>query len=87
VIRLTPRRLALTANNPKLLDNLVRLGFSTRRKMLRNNLQSAIDRAELVKLLGLLNISDETRAEDLSIEQWIQLSNLVADRQEIFVPN
>ncbi len=83
VIRLTPRRLELTANNPKLLDNLVRLGFSTRRKMLRNNLQSAIDREALVELLASLNISDETRAEDLSIEQWIQLSNLVADRQTI----
>jgi 16S rRNA (adenine1518-N6/adenine1519-N6)-dimethyltransferase len=81
VIRLTPRRLEITAKNPKLLDNLVRLGFSTRRKMLRNNLQSAIDREELVKLLASLNISDETRAEDLSIEQWIHLSNLVDDRQ------
>jgi len=83
VIRLTPRRLDLAAKNPKLLDNLVRLGFSTRRKMLRNNLQSAIDREELSELLGLLDISIDTRAEDLSIEQWIQLSNLVADRQDI----
>ena len=69
-----------TANNPKLLDNLVRLGFSTRRKMLRNNLQSAIDREDLVELLASLDIGAEIRAEDLSIEQWIQLSNLVADR-------
>ena len=83
VIRLTPRRLDLAAKNPKLLDNLVRLGFSTRRKMLRNNLQSAIDREELSELLGLLDISIDTRAEDLSIEQWIQLSNLVADRKDI----
>jgi len=83
VIRLTPRRLDLAAKNPKLLDNLVRLGFGTRRKMLRNNLQSAIDREELSELLGLLDISIDTRAEDLSIEQWIQLSNLVADRQDI----
>jgi 16S rRNA (adenine1518-N6/adenine1519-N6)-dimethyltransferase len=80
VIRLTPRRLELTANHPKILDNLVRLGFSTRRKMLRNNLQSAIDREDLVELLASLNIGAEIRAEDLSVEQWIQLSNLVADR-------
>jgi 16S rRNA (adenine1518-N6/adenine1519-N6)-dimethyltransferase len=81
VVRLTPRRLELTANSPKLLDNLVRLGFSTRRKMLRNNLQSAIDREALVELLASLNISDEIRAEDLRIEQWIELSNLVGDRK------
>jgi 16S rRNA (adenine1518-N6/adenine1519-N6)-dimethyltransferase len=80
VIRLTPRRLELAASNPKLLDNLVRLGFSTRRKMLRNNLQSAIDREDLVELLASLAIGAEIRAEDLSVEQWIQLSNLVADR-------
>ncbi len=80
VIRLTPRRLDLKANNPKMLDNLVRLGFGTRRKMLRNNLQSAIDREDLIELLASLGIGAEIRAEDLSIEQWIQLSNLVAER-------
>jgi 16S rRNA (adenine1518-N6/adenine1519-N6)-dimethyltransferase len=81
VIRLTPRKLELTPTSPKLLDNLVRLGFSTRRKMLRNNLQSAIDREALSALLVSLNISTETRAEDLSIEQWIQLSNLVGEQK------
>lgn len=86
VIRLTPRRLELKANNPKMLDNLVRLGFSTRRKMLRNNLQSAIDREDLVELLASLGIGAEIRAEDLSVEQWIQLSNLVAERN-ISIPS
>jgi 16S rRNA (adenine1518-N6/adenine1519-N6)-dimethyltransferase len=81
VIRLTPRKLELTPTSPKLLDNLVRLGFSTRRKMLRNNLQSAIDREALSELLISLNISTETRAEDLSIEQWIHLSNLVGEQK------
>ena len=84
-IRLTPRRLELTANNPKMLDNLVRLGFSTRRKMLRNNLQGAIDREALTELLISMDINTEARAEDLSIEQWIHLSNLVGDRK--IVPN
>lgn len=78
VVRLTPRKLDLAPVNPKVFDNLVKLGFATRRKMLRNNLQSAIDREDLTKLLISLNINTETRAEDLSLEQWIQLSNLVA---------
>jgi 16S rRNA (adenine1518-N6/adenine1519-N6)-dimethyltransferase len=77
VVRLTPRKLDIAATSPKLLDNLVRLGFGTRRKMLRNNLQSAIDREELIPLLEKLNLSAEVRAEDLSLDQWIQLSNLV----------
>jgi 16S rRNA (adenine1518-N6/adenine1519-N6)-dimethyltransferase len=78
VVRITPRKLAISATSPKLLDNLVRLGFSTRRKMLRNNLQSAIDREALIPLLEKLDLSSEVRAEDLSLDRWIQLSNLVA---------
>jgi 16S rRNA (adenine1518-N6/adenine1519-N6)-dimethyltransferase len=82
VVRLTPRKLDVAATSPKLLDNLVRLGFGTRRKMLRNNLQSAIDREALIPLLERLNLSAEVRAEDLSLEQWIQLSNLAIDFQQ-----
>jgi 16S rRNA (adenine1518-N6/adenine1519-N6)-dimethyltransferase len=81
VIRLTPRRLLIEPNSPKVLDNLVRLGFGSRRKMLRNNLQGAIDREALTELLISMEINTEARAEDLSIEQWIQLSNLVGDRK------
>jgi 16S rRNA (adenine1518-N6/adenine1519-N6)-dimethyltransferase len=77
VVKLTPRTLSIAPTQPKLFDNLVRLGFATRRKMLRNNLQSAIDREELTKLLISLDINPEVRAEDLSLEQWIQLANLV----------
>jgi 16S rRNA (adenine1518-N6/adenine1519-N6)-dimethyltransferase len=77
VIRLTPRKLSSEPTSPKVLDNLVRLGFSARRKMLRNNLQGAIDRLALTELLISMNINTEARAEDLSIEQWIHLSNLV----------
>ncbi|MFM2303436.1 MAG: hypothetical protein RLZZ135_845 [Cyanobacteriota bacterium] len=78
VVRLTPRKLELVPTNPKIFDRLVKLGFATRRKMLRNNLQSAIDRSDLTKLLISLNINTEARAEDLSLEQWIQLSNIGA---------
>jgi 16S rRNA (adenine1518-N6/adenine1519-N6)-dimethyltransferase len=81
VIRLTPRRLSIEPNSPKVLDNLVRLGFGSRRKMLRNNLQGAIDREALTELLISMDINTEARAEDLSIEQWIHLSNLVGDRK------
>jgi 16S rRNA (adenine1518-N6/adenine1519-N6)-dimethyltransferase len=81
VIRLIPRRLSIEPNSPKVLDNLVRLGFGSRRKMLRNNLQGAIDREALTELLISMEINTEARAEDLSIEQWIHLSNLVGDRK------
>jgi 16S rRNA (adenine1518-N6/adenine1519-N6)-dimethyltransferase len=41
-------------------------------------LQSAIDREDLTELLIGLDVSPEVRAEDLSLEQWIKLANLVA---------
>jgi 16S rRNA (adenine1518-N6/adenine1519-N6)-dimethyltransferase len=85
VIRLTPRRLEIEPNSPKVLDNLVRLGFGSRRKMLRNNLQGAIDREALTELLISMDINTEARAEDLSIEQWIHLSNLVGDRKTVLI--
>lgn len=77
VVRLTPRKLDLSPIDPKIFANLVKLGFATRRKMLRNNLQSAIDRDDLTQLLISLDINTQTRAEDLSLEQWIRLANLV----------
>ena len=44
VIRLRPRPFPTPAKNPIQLAQLVSVGFSQKRKMLRNNLQSIIDR-------------------------------------------
>ncbi len=77
VVRLRPKRIAPTVNDPKLLETLIQLGFSSRRKMLRNNLQSILDRDRLTRLLEQLQINPQVRAEDLGIVQWIALSNLV----------
>lgn len=75
VIRLRPRPLEQPAQDPKRLETLVKLGFSSKRKMLRNNLQSLIDRDQLVALLTDLGINPQTRAEDLSVAEWIALSD------------
>jgi 16S rRNA (adenine1518-N6/adenine1519-N6)-dimethyltransferase len=45
--------------------------------MLRNNLQSVIERDRLTQLLEQLNINPQVRAEDLSVAQWVSLVNLV----------
>jgi 16S rRNA (adenine1518-N6/adenine1519-N6)-dimethyltransferase len=80
VIRLTPRLFELQAKDPKFLDRLVKLGFATRRKMLRNNLQSIIEREDMSELLISLNIHPEARAENLSVHQWVELANLFGER-------
>ncbi|MDJ0597317.1 MAG: 16S rRNA (adenine(1518)-N(6)/adenine(1519)-N(6))-dimethyltransferase RsmA [Crocosphaera sp.] len=75
VITFRPRSLLNSAINPKLLETLINLGFSSRRKMLRNNLKSLIDSDRLTAFLTDINLNDQVRAENLDLNQWIALSN------------
>ncbi|NJL63356.1 MAG: 16S rRNA (adenine(1518)-N(6)/adenine(1519)-N(6))-dimethyltransferase RsmA [Methylacidiphilales bacterium] len=75
VVRLTPRPLEVAANDPKYLETLVKLGFSAKRKMLRNNLQTVIERDRMTQILEQLDINPQSRGEDLSVEQWVRLGN------------
>jgi len=56
---------------------LIKLGFGSRRKMLRNNLKSVIEGDNLAEVLEQLQINPDCRGEDLSLSQWIGLSNLL----------
>lgn len=78
VICLRPRPFSTLAENPKHLDQLVTQGFSQKRKMLRNNLKGTIDREVLTNLLTSLDINPQARAEDLTIENWVTLSNRIS---------
>lgn len=76
VVRLRPHTLSNPAENPRQLETLLKLGFASRRKMLRNNLKSIIEVDDLNNLLEKLEINPQSRAEDLSLENWIRLSNI-----------
>ncbi len=78
VIRLRPRAPEVAAVRPTLFQQLVTLGFATRRKMLRNNLQGVLDRDQISHVLETLGIQPQARAEDLSLTEWIALSNYLA---------
>lgn len=77
VVRLRPRPLAKPATNPKLLEMLIKVGFGNKRKMLRNNLKGLFDPDYLSNLLTQLQINPQARAEELSLEDWINLSDSV----------
>ena len=64
VVRLRPRLPQVVAQNPDHLDQLVKLGFSSKRKMLRNNLKAVMDRDVLTQLMSDLAIPETARAED-----------------------
>ncbi|GAX34828.1 16S rRNA (adenine(1518)-N(6)/adenine(1519)-N(6))-dimethyltransferase RsmA [Nodularia sp. NIES-3585] len=75
VVRLRPRQIETPALNPRKFESLLKLGFGAKRKMLRNNLQSLIERDRLTHLLEQLEINPQVRAEDLSVQQWVTLVN------------
>ena len=77
VVRLIPHTIDKPARNPSQLENLIKLGFGSRRKMLRNNLKSVIEGDNLAEVLEQLQINPDCRGEDLSLSQWISLSNLL----------
>ncbi len=79
VVCLIPRPPLKPATNPKLLETWINMGFATRRKMLRNNLTSVVDRDRLVLLLEQMQINPQIRAEDLSVEQWVELANQLVE--------
>ena len=65
--------------NPELLDTffqLIKAGFSQKRKTLRNSLSSGlrISPVEAADLLTRANIDPQRRAETLSIEEWENLA-------------
>ncbi|MGY6529883.1 MAG: 16S rRNA (adenine(1518)-N(6)/adenine(1519)-N(6))-dimethyltransferase RsmA [Cyanobacterium sp.] len=75
VVKITPRKLDKEANNPKFLETIIKLGFASRRKMLKNNLKSIIDNDKLEEVLTKLNLNTLARAENLSLSDWILLSD------------
>ena len=72
-VRITPRRPdELSPHDPETFFRLVRQGFSQRRKQLRNLLREEIPDWEAAA--GAIGFDARTRAEQLSLEQWIALS-------------
>ena len=79
VIRLCPRPFPIPAHDPPALQQLVKLGFTSKRKMLRNNLAAKVERSHLLDVFAELNIPDTARAEDLSVATWVALSNKILE--------
>jgi 16S rRNA (adenine1518-N6/adenine1519-N6)-dimethyltransferase len=78
VIRLKPQLPTVVAEQPQQLEHLVRLGFASRRKMLRNNLLPVVEREPLADILTQLDADPQARAEELTLEQWVKLSNALS---------
>lgn len=79
VVKLCPRAIANPPRDPKFMDRIVREGFANKRKMLRNNLKGTIALEQLNEVLEELQIDPQIRAENVSVERWISLSDRLQD--------
>ncbi len=77
VIRLHPRPWPLQAEDPRWFSTLVQQGFATRRKKLVNCLQSLVAKHNVLEVLTHLHLDPNCRAEQLGLNDWIHLSNLL----------
>lgn len=76
-VKITPRGpTELPDHDPKLFAQLVRQGFSQRRKQLQKLLREHIPDWETAAAAA--RFDPKARAEELSLEQWIALSNFAA---------
>jgi 16S rRNA (adenine1518-N6/adenine1519-N6)-dimethyltransferase len=74
IVRFDPRPPGeLDPHSPEIYREVVKRGFSQRRKQLHNNLQLEKDRSE--EVFGAMGLKPSARAEELSLGQWVDLSN------------
>lgn len=81
VVRFLPRRPGLLpVYDRQWFDRLVRMGFSQRRKQLKNLLPE-VPHGGWEALVAHLNASATTRAEELTLEQWVQIARWYEGRR------
>jgi len=69
----------LSKEKQELFWKLAKLGFSARRKQLQKNLKSLGKDADLKEAFQKLKLLPTVRAQELSVDQWSDLSNLVKE--------
>lgn len=69
----------LTATQEKLLWQIAKLGFASKRKQLHNNIAGGLKRKneEIKKYLVELGLDEKTRAQQLTVAQWIGLVKMI----------
>ena len=74
IVKLAPRsETALPRYSPEIFSQVVKQGFSRRRKQLHNNLSA--DKEQWPTICATLGLSESVRAEELELEEWVELSN------------
>ncbi len=77
VICLQPHQTLPPVSAPRWLERLVSQGFANRRKMLANALKPLVDPAIVRQALIDLGLSPDSRAEALTLKNWLALSEIL----------
>lgn len=76
IVRFDPRPAdQLPLHSGEVFETVVKQGFSRRRKQLHNNL--SLDGEHWARVAGELSLNPSVRAEELTLREWVELSNLV----------
>ena len=79
IIKLTPHATQHAIEETERFFKLIKAGFSGKRKQLINNLVKnfGIMRENLLKIFEKTGLEPDIRAENLSLNQWIELSKFM----------
>jgi len=75
IIKIIPKK--FPDINIKKFFQLIKIGFSSKRKKLINNLKVLFDKKELEKIFKEINLNINIRAENLSINNWLKLFHML----------
>ena len=80
IIKLRVKKLKSPKVDEKKFIQMVKIGFSAKRKMLKNNLSNGlqIDQNKVVLALKNIGLNEKIRAQELRVEDWVDLSVLIS---------
>ena len=67
----------VTVDNEKLFFDLIKTNFTKRRKTILNSLSSIIEKEKLKQVLNELNIKENIRGEELTLEEYANIANQI----------
>jgi len=70
------------AQDEKCLFRIIRACFGQRRKTVRNTLSTIVRKEKVGELLQALDINPKLRAENIRLEQYVQISNMAVKEEE-----
>lgn len=69
----------IVRQSPEIALKLAKIGFSSKRKQLKNNLKKGlkIDEKTVISAIKKMGMNEKVRPEELSVENWKNLSSLI----------